>query len=61
MENVLNKQFASVCNWFVDKKLSIQFGENKSKCILFNRRKDEVNITYIRWWNNKMILHSRIT
>ena len=36
-KNVLNKEFANVCDWFVDNKLSIHFGEGKTKCILFNR------------------------
>ena len=43
--NVLNKEFANVCEWFVD-KLSIHFGEDKTKCILFSREKylTELNI-----------------
>ena len=28
IENALNKEFANVCGWFIDNKLSIQFGEN---------------------------------
>ena len=34
--------------WFVDNKLSIRFGEDKRKCILFSRDKNlaELNITY---------------
>ena len=31
----LNKDFHNVCNWFIDNKLSIHFGEDKTKCILF--------------------------
>ena len=31
----VNKDFENVCNWFVDNKLSIQFGEDKIKSILF--------------------------
>ena len=31
----LNKDFHNICNWFVDNKLSIHFGEDKTKCILF--------------------------
>ena len=44
----MNKEFANVCNWFVDNKLSIHFGEDETKCILFSRDKNllEVNITY---------------
>ena len=47
-ENVLSMGFADVCKWFVNNKLSIYFGENKSKCILFSQEKKlpEPNITY---------------
>ena len=35
IENVLNKEFSSLCQWFIDNKLSIHFGEDKTKSILF--------------------------
>ena len=35
IDTKLNKIFSSVCDWFVDNKLSIHFGEDKTKCILF--------------------------
>ena len=31
----LNKDFNSLCEWFIDNKLSIHFGEEKTKSILF--------------------------
>ena len=31
IENALNKEFANVCDWFVDNKLSIHFGEDRTK------------------------------
>ena len=34
-EVVLNKNFSKLCDWFVDNKLSIHFGEDKTKSILF--------------------------
>ena len=34
IEDQLNKDFNLVCNWFSDNKLSIHFGEEKTKCIL---------------------------
>ena len=45
--SVLNKEFVNVCDWFVDHKLSVCFGEDKAKCILFSRDKNlpELNIT----------------
>ena len=37
IEKQLNRNFNSLCDWFVDKKLSI-FGEDKTKSILFGRK-----------------------
>ena len=47
IEKVLNKKFANVCNWFLGNKLSINSGEDKTKCILFSMDKNlpELNIT----------------
>ena len=46
IKNVL-KEFVNVCEWFVDNKLSIHFGEDKTKCILFSKEKNlrGLNIT----------------
>ena len=30
----LTKNFSNICDWFVDNKLRIRFGENKTKLIL---------------------------
>ena len=38
IETVLNKNFSSLCDWFIDKKLSIHFGEEKTKSILFSSK-----------------------
>ena len=35
IEKQLNKDFESICDWFVDNKLSIHFGNDKTKSILF--------------------------
>ena len=35
IEKQLNKDFENICDWFVDNKLNIHFGEDKSKSILF--------------------------
>ena len=43
-EKLLNVNFNSLCEWFIEKKLSIYLGEDKSKCILFKKGK---NITPI--------------
>ena len=39
IENTLNEDFSSLCDWFVDNKLSIHFGEDKTKSILFASKK----------------------
>ena len=36
IENALNK-FSSLCQWFIDNKLSIHFGEDETKSILFSK------------------------
>ena len=49
IENVSNKEFGNVCEWFADNKLSIHFGEDKTKCLLFSEEKNLpwlFNITY---------------
>ena len=35
----LKNLFSNVCDWFVDNKLYIRFGEDKTKCILFESKK----------------------
>ena len=35
IENQLNEDFSNICDWFVDNKLSIHSGEDKTKSILF--------------------------
>ena len=48
IENVSNKEFLSPFQWFVDNKLSIHFGEDKTKSILFSKTRglSEINITF---------------
>ena len=36
IEDKLNNDFNTLCDWFVDNKLSIHFGEDKTKTILFS-------------------------
>ena len=39
IEDKLNNDFNTLCDWFVDNKLSIHFGEDKTKSILFSPKK----------------------
>ena len=38
IEQNLNKNFSNICDRFVDNNLSIRFGENRTKCILFGTK-----------------------
>ena len=38
IEKQLNKDFESICDWFVNNKLSIHFGKGKTKSILFGTK-----------------------
>ena len=44
IEKPLNVNFSSICDWFVDNKLSIHFGEDKTKSILFASKFKNKNI-----------------
>ena len=51
IEKHLNNDFSNLCEWFIDNKLSIHFGEDKTKSILFGskcklRKVGELSITY---------------
>ena len=35
IEKQLHRDFRNICEWFVDNSLSIHFGEDKTKSILF--------------------------
>ena len=38
LKNILNKEILSLRQWFIDIKLSIHFGEYKTKSVLFSKR-----------------------
>ena len=44
IEIVLNKEFSSLCEWFIDNKLSIHFGEDETKASLFTRNRTEAKM-----------------
>ena len=63
IEEQLNKDFANLCDWFVDNKLSIHFGDDKTKSILFASKMKvkmiaKLDITYN---NIKIKQHSKVT
>ena len=44
IEKHLNKNFENICDWFVDNRLSIYFGEDKTKSILFASKRRSKNV-----------------
>ena len=51
IKSALNKNFSILCGWFADNKLSIHFGEDKTKSILFGsklkiKKSKPLNIQY---------------
>ena len=48
IENVLNKEFSILYQWFIDNKLSIHCGEDKTKSNLFSKTRGlrEINISF---------------
>ena len=58
----LNKDFENVSDWFVDNKLSIHFGEDKTKSILFasKRKIKSARKLNVKYKNVKIKQHSRV-
>ena len=63
IENKLNRDFNSICEWFVENKLSIHFGEDKTKSILFGskHRLKNLNELDIRHGDIKIKQNSKVT
>merc|ERR1712059_73760 len=63
IENNLNKNFNSLCDWFVENKLSIHFGEDKTKTIVFGskRRLKTLDKLDIKRNGIKISQHNKIT
>ena len=59
----LIKTFENICDWFVDNKSSIYFGEDKTKSILFasKRRSKNVRQLNIRYNHTNIKQHSQVT
>ena len=63
IEGQLNKNFSSLCEWFVDNKLSIHFGNDKTKCILFGNKYKIKNaeLLNIEYNNIKIKQYKKVT
>ena len=62
IENHLIKYFENICGWFVDNKLSIHFGKDKTKLILFasKRRSKNIHQLNIRYNYINIKQHSQV-
>ena len=59
----ITKNFYGICDWFVDNKLSIHFGEDKTKSILFStkNRKRKIGTLGIQYGDIKIKQYSKVT
>ena len=59
----LNKNFENICDWLLNKKLSIHFGEDKTKSVLFasKQRSKNVRKLSIRYKHINIKQHSKVT
>ena len=63
IERVLNNDFENICDWFVDNKLSIHFGEDKTKSILFasHRKIKTIKKLNMKYQDTEIKQHSQMT
>ena len=63
LERKLTKNFSNICDWFVDNKLSIHFGEDKTKSILFStkNRKRKIGTLDTEYGDVKIKQYSKVT
>ena len=63
IEEQLNSDFTSLCEWFIDNKLSVHFGEEKTKSILFGTKrqlKDQRDLD-LKYGDIEIKQHSKVT
>ena len=64
IEEQLNSDFTSLCEWFIDNKLNVHFGEEKTKSILFGTKRQlkdqrDLNLKGELQRENKLISYER--
>ena len=59
----LTKNYCNICDWFVDNRLSIHFGGDKTKSILFStkNKKKKIGILEIKYGNINIKQYSKVT
>ena len=62
LKSNLNRDFESTCDWFADNKLSIHFGDDKTKSILFATKFQikKVRKLSIKYGDIQIIQHSKV-
>ena len=62
IENQINEYFCNICDWFVNNKLSKQFGEDKPKSILFASKfkRKHIKKLHIKYGDLKIKQHSKV-
>ena len=63
IEEQLNSDFTSLCEWFIDNKLSVHFGEEKTKSILFGTKrqlKDQRDLN-LKYGDIEIKQHSKVS
>ena len=62
IENQLNEDFYNICDWFADNKLSLHFGEDKTKSILFTSKFKKKNAKKlpIKYGDIQVKQHSKV-
>ena len=57
------KNVCNICDWFVDNKLSIHFGKDKAKSILFStkNKKKKIGTLEIKYGNINIKQYSKVT
>ena len=63
IEEQLKSDFTSLCEWFIDNKLSVHFSEEKTKSILFGTKqqlKDQRDLN-LKYGDIEIKQHSRVT
>ena len=63
IEEQLNSDFTSLCEWFIDNKLSVHFGEEKTKSVLFGTKRQlkDQRVLNLKYGDIEIKHHSRVT
>ena len=61
IEKQVNEDFANMCHWFVNSKLNIHFGEDKTKSILFTFKTKKLQKLEVIYNNIRIKQHSPVT